>query len=487
MGTFLANIYSIGNLARNIYIADFVDVAIIALLIYSAIVLFKQTRSLPIFIGIGMLIALYAIAQVFNLYLTSLALQAFFGVFLIVLVVVFQQELRRFFEFIAAWSTRQRHKNTTGLASEPMQEILRACAQLANKQIGALMVFTGREHIDRHAEGGKPLDGIISEELLLSIFDPDSPGHDGAVIINKDRIVQFGAYLPLSHNFKEIGKRGTRHSAALGIAEQSDGLAIVVSEERGALSAAHKGKLTTLNGIDELERCMKEFLREHSPETTELLWERILKRNSAEKIIAIGLASVLWFFVSYPAETVSREFAVPIGYRDLPQTTLIENVSPKEFTVTLAGRGERIFELLDPQALKVTIDGKAISAGTNVLRITESMITRPLNFSATKISPSEARIVAKQFSLASVPVEATLVGTPARGFRVESVAVAPSTITLLVPEGSESPEKILTKPINITGLRDSLTQETQLVLPLSARLHQETDETITVTISIVPR
>ena len=83
MGTFLANIYSIGNLARNIYIADFVDVAIIALLIYSAIVLFKQTRSLPIFIGIGMLIALYAIAQVFNLYLTSLALQAFFGVFLV--------------------------------------------------------------------------------------------------------------------------------------------------------------------------------------------------------------------------------------------------------------------------------------------------------------------------------------------------------------------------------------------------------------------
>src|SRR3989344_8802474 len=100
MTEFLANIYSIEGLVRNIYIADFIDVAIIALLIYSAIILFKQTRSLPALIGIGMLIALYAAAQVFNLYLTSLALQIFFGAFLVVLVVIFQQELRRFFEFI---------------------------------------------------------------------------------------------------------------------------------------------------------------------------------------------------------------------------------------------------------------------------------------------------------------------------------------------------------------------------------------------------
>lgn len=487
METLLANIYSLGSLSRNVYVADIFDVIIIALLIYSAIVLFKQTRSLPIFIGIGMLIVLYALAQVFNLYLTSLALQVFFGVFLVVLVVIFQQELRRFFEFIAAWSTRRRSPITAKLASEPMRELLRACARLANKHIGALIVLAGREYIDRHAEGGKSLDGIISEELLLSIFDPDSPGHDGAVIINKNRLVQFGAYLPLSHNFKEIGKHGTRHSAALGIAEQSDGLAIVISEETGTISIAHKGRLTILKDVEELESSMKQFLQEYFPEAVESLGKRILKRNSVEKIIAIGLAGVLWFFVSYPAETVNREFAVPIGYRDLPQTTVIENISPKEFMVTLAGRGKRIFELLDPQTLEVTIDGAAIPAGASALRVTESMVTHPLNFSVTKISPSEARIVAKQFSLVTTPIEAVVVGAPARGLRVERVAVAPSAIMLLVPDGSIAPVKVFTKPINISGLRDSLIQEAQLTLPSSARLRQETDEIVTVTISIVPQ
>ena len=472
---------------RNIYIADFIDVAIIALLIYSAIILFKQTRSLPALIGIGMLIALYAAAQVFNLYLTSLALQIFFGAFLVVLVVIFQQELRRFFEFIAMWSTRQYHPQATLLESEAVRELLQACAHLARERIGALIVLAGRESIGRHIKGGKQLDGIISEELLLSIFDPGSPGHDGAVIISKDRIIQFGAHLPPSNNFKEIGKHGTRHSAALGIAEQSDGLAIVISEEKGTISVARDGNLNTLKSIDELERSINQFLKEYFPETTELFWGRVLKRNSPEKIIAIALASVLWFFVSYPAETVSREFVVPIGYRNLPQTTLIENANPKEFVVTLSGRGERIFERLDPQALEVTIDGTAISAGANVLRVTESMITRPLNFSATKISPPEARIVARQFSLNAASIEATIVGSPARGFRVERVAVTPSTVTLLVPEGSETPTKVLTKPISIAGRRDSLIQEAQLALHSSARLRQETDETVTVTISIVPK
>lgn len=487
MDAFLANIYSLGNLARNIYIADLIDVAIIALLIYSAIALFKQTRSLPIFIGVGMLIALYAVAQVFNLYLTSLALQAFFGVFLVVLVVIFQQELRRFFEFIAAWSTRQNIIQPIASGSASISELMQAVAHLAHAKIGALIVLAGKENIERHTEGGKILDGILSEELLLSIFDATSPGHDGAVIINKDRVVQFGAHLPLSHNFKEIGKHGTRHSAALGIAEQSDGFAIVISEETGTISIAHKGRLTILKDVEELKSSMKQFLQEYFPEAAESLGKRILKRNSVEKIIAIGLAGVLWFFVSYPAETVNREFAVPIGYRDLPQTILIENISPKEFMVTLAGRGERIFELLDPRTLEVTINGAAIPAGASALRVTESMVTHPLNFSVTKISPSEARIVAKQFSLVTTPIEAVVAGAPARGFRVERVAVAPIAITLLVPDGSIAPVKVFTKPINISRRRDSLIQEAQLTLPSSARLRQETDEVVTVTISVVPQ
>ncbi|OGF74716.1 hypothetical protein A3J56_03210 [Candidatus Giovannonibacteria bacterium RIFCSPHIGHO2_02_FULL_46_20] len=487
MSAFLANIYLLGNLARNIYIADFLDVAIIALFIYGVIVLFKQTHSLPAFFGIATLAVLYWVAQAFDLYLTSLALQVFFGTFLVVLVVIFQQELRRFFEFIAIWGTHQYPKKSAALTSKPIQEILQACAHLARERIGGLIVLVGNESIDRHLNGGKQIDGIISEELLLSIFDPDSPGHDGAVIIQKDRIDQFGAHLPLSHNFKEIGKHGMRHSAALGITEQSDGLAIIISEEKGAVSVAREGRLTALKNIDELERHIQQFLKEHFPEAIELFWERMLRRNSTEKVVAVVLASALWFFVSYPTETVNREFAVPIGYRNLSQTMLIEDANPKEFAVTLSGRGERIFEQLDPKALEVVIDGKSIQSGANKFRIIESMVARPANFSVITILPTELQIIAKQFSLVTVPIEVVIIGTPAQGFRVGRIAVTPSAITLLVPEQTEAPAKVSTEPITISGLHEPLIREAKLKPIAPARLQHGNDGVVTVTISIVPR
>src|SRR3989344_5005484 len=283
MNSLLASIYSISSLTQNFYLADFLDVIIVTLLIYSAILLFKQTRSLPALIGIGMLVALYIVAQVFNFYLTSLALQSFFGAFIVVLAVIFQEELRRFFEFIAAWSTRQNIVRPIASGSASMYELMQAIAHLAHTKTRALIILAGQENIERHAEGGKTLDGIISEELLLSIFDATSPGHDGAMIINKNRIIQFGAHLPLSNNFKEIGKHGTRHSAALGIAEHSDAFAIVVSEEQGTISVAHAGKLKQVKNIDELDTLLNRFLKEKFPEASYSIMENVFRKNSIEK------------------------------------------------------------------------------------------------------------------------------------------------------------------------------------------------------------
>jgi len=182
----IASLSSLQTLTGNFYIADFFDVFIIAVFIYSVLLLFKQTRSFSIIIGMGMILILYGVAQVFNFYLTSLFLRSFFGVFLLVLVVIFQEELRRFFELIALWSTRQRKREKTSTSSETIDAIIQAVSSLAYRKIGALIVITGNENIQRHIEGGIVLDGVVSQELIESIFDPTSPGHDGAVIILKD-------------------------------------------------------------------------------------------------------------------------------------------------------------------------------------------------------------------------------------------------------------------------------------------------------------
>ena len=483
MNALLANIYSLGSLTQNFYLADFFDVIIVTLLLYSAVLLFKQTRSLPALIGIGMLVMLYIVAQIFSLYLTSLALQSFFAVFLVVLVVIFQEELRRFFEFIAAWSTRNHVIKSIIPGSSGMSELLQAIARLAHEKKGALVILSGQEIIERHLEGGKTLDGLISEELILSIFDPTSPGHDGAMIIEKNRIVEFGAHLPLSTNFKEIGKHGTRHSAAVGIAECSDALAIVVSEEQGTISIAQAGKLKTLKNVEELELALNRFLKEKFPEETYHWFESVLKKNSFEKIVSLVIAIVLWFLVAFPAETVQRDFIFSTSFRNLPENLVVESIEPKEVTVALAGRGERAFDRIDINTLEIAIDGNLIGPGTNNIALNETMVVRPLNLSIVKINPPTLQLRVKKYRIVDLPVAVTLRGKPAKGY-VANPIVSPKTISLLIPESETAPQSIATEAVDITGFTQTQTFSPKLIIPPHFRLKKQTDSVVSVIVEI---
>lgn len=273
--------------------SDVLDVVIVASLVYIAIFLFKQTRSLRILAGIGILLLLYIAAGILTLSLTTAFLQYFFGFFLVIFVVVFQEELRRFLELIALVSTRQRSSRPIKVSSPASDAILQAVAYFVHNKIGALIVLSGEERFERYLEGGEMLDGIISEDVLMSIFDPTSPGHDGAMIINKNRIERFGAHLPLSNNFREIGKHGTRHSAALGLAERTDAFIIVVSEEKGTISVAYKSKLRELKSIEELEMLLTKFLKDTFAEDTYSSWQELLFENTWEKFASVGVALLL--------------------------------------------------------------------------------------------------------------------------------------------------------------------------------------------------
>lgn len=282
-------------------IVDFFDVLIVAILMYVMIVLFKQTRSSLVLGGMGVLAALYAAAHLFRLDLTLFVLNIFFGMSLVILIIVFQEELRRFFAFLALLSTRRiRHERPLVPSSPLVEEITRAITNLAHRKIGALMVLPGNERIERYLEGGKTLDGVISEEIIESVFDPTSPGHDGAMIVQRGRIIRFGAHLPLSTNFREIGKRGTRHSAALGIAEHTDAFAIVVSEEQGTISVAVQGKLREVKNGEELKGRLNNFLKEKFPEESRGAFDHLIRKNSLEKILALAFTVVFKLLLNRP-------------------------------------------------------------------------------------------------------------------------------------------------------------------------------------------
>lgn len=277
----------------NIPVTDAIDVLIAAVLIYGLILLLRQTRAEKVIEGILILGLIFIAARIFELTLLLTIFRLFLPVFIIALVIIFQEELRRFFEFLGLLPARYAPKKRKEDEHPSIKEIVAAVETLAEERTGALIVLHGTEPLTRHIRGGVPLGGRISRELLLSLFEKHTPAHDGAVIVNRNAVARFAVHLPLSRNTSEAGSYGTRHAAALGLAEKTDALVIVVSEERGAVSLASSGKLTHVADLAELERLISNFYKTVFPDTQKV-WKSIIKHNSRDKILALAIAATLW-------------------------------------------------------------------------------------------------------------------------------------------------------------------------------------------------
>lgn len=241
------------------------DVAITALLIYGLLSLIRGTRAVRLVIGVTVLYAIYVAAQVLGLTLLQQILQAGAVVGLLALVVVFQPEMRRALErigrvgslgWLLAPSTRREYERVARV-------IAQAAASLGAEKVGALIVIERDTGLQDMAETGVSLDAKLSVEVLETIFTPRSPVHDGAVIVHRDRVVSAAVVLPLSETSTYRERFGTRHRAALGITEQTDAVAVVVSEETGTISLVERGRIVRNLDEQRLRRGLMELL-EHN-------------------------------------------------------------------------------------------------------------------------------------------------------------------------------------------------------------------------------
>jgi len=273
--------------------ADMMDMAVVALLIYALLVWFKKTRTAFVVMGLLVLMGVYLAARVLGMYMTTLIFKGFFAIFIIAVVVIFQEELRSIFERIAVWSFAR--PRTAAPPQEP-DILARALSDLARDRVGALIVMRGRDPLDRHMEGGWDLHGELSEALIESIFDSHSLGHDGAMVIEAGRVTHFGVHLPLSKDFSKITHMGLRHTAALGLCERTDALCLVVSQERGVISVGRRGSLTAIENLQDLHRLLEDFLREIAPRTPKQSLLTFVTHNTREKALAVGMSVLLWWF-----------------------------------------------------------------------------------------------------------------------------------------------------------------------------------------------
>ncbi len=246
----------------SVTLMDVLDILLVAALLYAVYRTLRATVAVQILFGLLALVLISFVVSSANMKALSWVINSIMSIWLLAFIVLFQPELRR----VLTDFTQSRLFQVFSRRSleQTIEEVLEAIKELSEKHIGALIIFTRGQNIKVTIETGIPLKAVVSTELLLSIFNPRSPLHDGAVVIEGNTIVAARCILPLSSQQIVNNRRlGTRHRAALGISEQSDVLTLVVSEETGAISIAERGKLFMGLSLAELrERLYPHGLRE---------------------------------------------------------------------------------------------------------------------------------------------------------------------------------------------------------------------------------
>ncbi|WP_166246153.1 diadenylate cyclase CdaA [Paenibacillus turpanensis] len=226
------------------FIKDVVDIAIVSYIIYKLIILVRGTRAVQLVRGIVVLLAVWALSYYFNLNTLKWLMNQTFTFGLVGVLIIFQPELRRALEQLGRGKlfARNSHEEYQEVNAR-LSSIIKAVNYLAKRKIGALIVFERDTGLGDYMETGIPLESKITSELIINIFIPNTPLHDGAVIIRRNLIMAAGCYLPLSENPFISKELGTRHRAAIGMSEASDAICVVVSEETGQVSLVLNGQI----------------------------------------------------------------------------------------------------------------------------------------------------------------------------------------------------------------------------------------------------
>jgi diadenylate cyclase len=219
---------------------DLLDILGASLFVYGVLYFLRITKGIQILKGLILLALIWAIASLLDLKTVSTIFEKLWTVGLFSLVVIFQPEIRK---ALSRLGQATKLTSSKPLEERVVERIVRACAFMSERQIGALIVIERNQDLEPLLEGCVTIDAVVSVELLITLFDPLTPLHDGAVVIRGDRIAYASCVLPLSKSSEIPKKYGTRHRAGLGISEESDAIAVIVSEETGEISVAVGGKL----------------------------------------------------------------------------------------------------------------------------------------------------------------------------------------------------------------------------------------------------
>jgi uncharacterized protein (TIGR00159 family) len=386
-----------------------VDFLVLAAVFYALLRWARSTRALRIALAVVGAHVLALLARRLDLVITSWVLDSAAILAVVLLLLIFQPELRRAFmrldSALRYWPRPQPAASSSNLA------IAGAMFDLAQDRVGALAVLVRQDTISELLDGGVPLEAEISPELLKAIFQKASPLHDGAVIIAGNRVVQAGVVLPLTQRPDVASFYGTRHRAGMGLAERCDALVIVVSEERGEVSLMLGRDIRPQVDREQLLRALQ-FPLSHDRMSASHHVYRFLFANIRLKLGAIGLAGLIWAMSFLAAGTTIRTVTIPIEFSDVPVGMQIADQSADSMEVQLRG-SPWVIDSVGLERLVARFDLRHMHAGWNTLQLPPNTLDLPPGIVVDRTNPS--RIQVRIVSTRPPPVPAPAAGSAPGG------------------------------------------------------------------------
>ncbi len=370
---------------------DILDILFSSAIIWFLLTIFRSRRTWKLgagLVGYGLVLLL---ANQLEFTLTVRVLQGLSVVVILIVVVIYQQEIRRVLDDLGTVMFRWR-KKTLNRSKGGTELLIKLLYELSERGWGALIILPGEIALETLITDGFSLNGQVSRPLLLSLFDPGSPGHDGAVVIRGDRVERFGSRLPLTDRDEPLNQKGTRHAAALGLAEKCDALVLVVSEESGNISVAHEGQLARMIDRTELVRSLDEFSggleAKISHRTAWRSWLRLVLRM----VVSVMITAIFWVFLVPGSAVVTNVFEVPIDVQNIPQGFTFDSVTPSMAEVSLTAERRELFNL-KKEDLVISLDGTLTGLGRQTYPLNNSQLVLPPDIEVEKITPATVRVL----------------------------------------------------------------------------------------------
>ena len=429
---------------------DIVDVLLNSYILFRLYVLFRGTNVIRVVAGIALLWIFQRIAVQLGLIVTSWAMQGIIAGAALIIIIVFRNEIRNVLQAknirAILWGFHRPMVRT------PVDAIVEGVYDLARKRIGALIVIPGKEDVDETVQGGVSWQGLVSREMLISIFWNGNPVHDGAAVVVGNRVTRVGAILPLSQRDDLPRKYGTRHRAAIGLTEQSDALVIVVSEERGEVVAVKKNEIVAID--DNL--ALKNALRSHlgmAPVT-----DADTQRESLELVVAAAVCLIcmagVWFSFAKGLETLTN-LEVPLEYVNRDSRMQILSASDNTIRLHLSGAGALI-NSIKPEQVRVKLDLSNAVNGENTFTISRENIVMPPGLRLNRIEPSEVKVLLDYPIAKELPIQVDWVGILPEGMILKKVRLSPDT-TKVIGGGQivNRLSTVYTEKVQLENLQDS--------------------------------